>query len=287
MRWVVASIEERPLVMSFSRVIGEKLKLMTKPRVNYDQLAPTYDKRFVHDRTEGIGQALLDLAHRLNAGRILEVGCGTCHWLAQMQRVGSRRYGLDLSTGMLNQTRERTTGIGLVNGYARRLPFASGMFDLVFCVNAIHHFQDSRGFVSEAARVLRWGGVLAVVGGDPHGRRESWFGYRYFDGVYETDLTRFHTWKTVREWMLEDGFEEIEWREVERIEDPKYGRGVFDDPFLEKNSCSQLALLTEEAYRTGLERIEADLVEAEVRGETLVFETDILTAMLAGRKARE
>jgi hypothetical protein len=111
--------------------------------------------------------------------------------------------------------------------------------------------------------------------------------YRYFDGAYETDLMRFPTWKTARHWMAEDGFEELEWRKVERIVDPKYGRRVFDDPFLKKNSCSQLALLTEEAYQTGLERIEADLAEAEARGETLVFATDILTAMLAGRKARE
>ena len=260
---------------------------MTKPRVNYDQIASAYDKRFVHDRTEGIGEALLDLAQRLNASRILEVGCGTCHWLAQMHRVSGELHGLDLSTGMLNQAQERRTGLRLINGYANRLPFASGMFDLVFCVNAIHHFQDSRGFISEAARVLRWGGALAVVGNDPHGRRESWFVYRYFDGVYETDLMRFPAWRTVREWMFEDGFEGIEWREVERIVDPKYGHGVFDDPFLKKNSCSQLALLTEEAYRAGLERIEADLVEAEARGETLVFATDILTAMLTGRKARE
>lgn len=260
---------------------------MTKPQVNYDQIAPTYDKRFAHDRTEGIGQALLDLAQRLNASRILEVGCGTCHWLAQMHRLSSELYGLDLSPAMLNQAQERRAGIGLVNGYARQLPFESGMFDLVFCVNAIHHFQDSRGFVSEAARVLRRGGALAVVGSDPHGRRESWFGYHYFDGAYETDLMRFPGWKTVCEWMVEEGFEGVERREVERILDPKYGRSVLDDPFLEKNSCSQLALLTDEVYQVGLERIEADLAEAEARGETLVFATDILTVMLAGRKARE
>ncbi len=260
---------------------------MTKPRVNYDQIAPTYDKRFVHDRTEGIGKATLDLAQRLNASRILEVGCGTCHWLAQMHKVGSKLYGLDLSTGMLNQAQERRTGLRLVNGHARRLPFESKVFDLVFCVNAIHHFQHPRGFVSEAARVLRRGGALAVVGNDPHGRRESWFTYHYFDGVYETDLRRLPGWKTVRDWMVEDGFEGIEQREVERIVDPKYGRGVFDDPFLKKNACSQLALLTEEAYQAGLERIEADLVEAEARGQTLVFETDILIVMVAGRKTRK
>ena len=260
---------------------------MTQPRVNYDQIAPTYAKRFVHDRTEGIGEAILELARRLNAGRILEVGCGTCHWLAQMHRVDSKLYGLDLSTSMLNQAREQRTRMGLVNGYARQLPFESDTLDLVFCVNAIHHFHDSRGFVSEAARVLRRGGALAVVGSDPHGLRDSWFVYHYFDGAYETDLMRFPGWKTVREWMVEDGFEGVERRKVERILDPKYGRSVLDDPFLKKNSCSQLALLTDEVYQAGLERIEADLVEAEARGETLVFATDILTAMLAGCKARE
>lgn len=137
--------------------VGALENRMTKPRVNYDQIASTYDKRFVHDRTGGVGEAILDLVQRLNAVRILEVRCGTCHWLTQMHRVSSELYG--------------------------------------------------------AARVLRRGGAFAVAGSDPHGRKESWYAYHYFDGVYETDLMRFPAWRTVREWMVESGFEGIEWRE--------------------------------------------------------------------------
>jgi ubiquinone/menaquinone biosynthesis C-methylase UbiE len=133
---------------------------MTKPRVNYDQIASAYDKRFVHDRTEGIGQALLDLAHRLNAGRILEVGCGTCHWLGQMHRADGKLYGLDLSTAMLDQAREQRTRMGLVNGYARQLPSPSEATRLIwfsvstrFTISKTREdsFLKQRGFYGQAA----------------------------------------------------------------------------------------------------------------------------------------
>ena len=151
--------------------------------------------------------------------------------------------------------------------------------------NALHHFEDPRRFFREAVRVLEPGGALAVVGSDPHGRRDKWFCYDYFEVIYEADLTRFPRWETVRQWFAEEGLERVERRDVERVLDSKAGRTVLDHPFLRKESCSQLALLTEEEYRAGLKRTEADLVAAEARGETLMFETDILIGMLAGRKA--
>ena len=46
---------------------------------------------------------------------------------------------------------------------AEALPFADAMFDLVTCRIAPHHFPNINRFLAEAARVLRPGGVLAVV----------------------------------------------------------------------------------------------------------------------------
>ena len=106
-------------------------------------------------------------------------------------------------------------------------------------------------------------------------------------GACETDLMRFPARETVGAWLAEAGFRRITQQEVERILDPKYGRDVFNDPFLQRNSCSQLALLTDKGYKAGLARIEADLVKAEARGETLVFATDILMLMLTGRKTSQ
>ena len=101
-------------------------------------------------------------------------------------------------------------------------------------------------------------------------------------GTYETDLDRFPSWGTVLDWMVEAGFERIEWRLVERIEDHKVDRGVFSDPFLQKDACSQLALLSDESYAAGLRRIATALAESEAKGASITFPTDLWQAMLVG-----
>ena len=122
-----------------------------------------------------------------------------------------------------------------------------------------------------------------MAGIDPRAHRHRWYIYDYFPGTYETDLDRFPSWGAVLDWMVEAGFGQIEWRLVERIEDSKIGREIFADPFLQKDACSQLALLTDEAYAAGLRRIATALAEAESGGISITFPTDLWQAMLVGR----
>ena len=258
--------------------------MMTNLRVDYDRLAAGYDRRFRESRLTGEGQALLALASNLPARRVLEVGCGTGHWLANLAAVTPALYGLDPSPGMLAQARRRPVPLKLNRGVARQLPFKAGCCELVYCVNAIHHFQDPPAFIHAAARVLGRGGVLAVIGIDPRDRRNQWYGYHYFEGTYETDLQRFPAWPVVLAWMQAAGFSQIELRQVERVEELRQGRAVLADPFLSKSSTSQLALLSDEAYATGLQRIEAALQEAEARGETIVFPSEFSIEMMTGSK---
>ena len=253
--------------------------------VDYDQLAPTYDRRFQANGTRGTTIALLALARELGAKRILEVGCGTGRWLFDLRSAADQVYGLDLSGGMLERARSRDSGLHLIRGRASRLPFPPASFDLVYCVNAIHHFEAQRDFVSESHRLLRRGGAFAVVGMDPHGRQGSWYAYDFFAGTYETDMLRFPSWGTVLDWAAETGFEDVSWQVVERIEDPKIGWGVFDDPFLQKDACSQFALLSDEEYAAGLQRIRQALEAAELANEELVFASDIQLGMLCARAA--
>jgi ubiquinone/menaquinone biosynthesis C-methylase UbiE len=252
-------------------------------RVDYDRIAPTYDRRFAANRREATTVALLELIEGAGAERILEVGCGTGHWLAGLDALGRQVYGLDLSAGMLQQARKRRAQIHLVRGRAEHLPFPGAAFDLVYCVNAIHHFGRPRAFVAEARRLLAPGGRLAVIGTDPHGRAESWYVYRYFAGVNERDLRRFPSWGTVLDWMIEERLDDVKCRPVEQIVEHKVGREVLGDPFLQKNACSQLALLSDAAYAAGLRRIEAALRRAEASGTALVFSSEITIAMLVGR----
>jgi ubiquinone/menaquinone biosynthesis C-methylase UbiE len=252
-------------------------------RVDYDRIASSYDVRFRKDGMSGTASALLALARELDAERILEVGCGTGRWLADLRAITDQVFGLDLAAGMLTKARERENRVLLMRGRASHLPIPAASFDLVYCVNAIHHFDKQRAFVFEARRCLRPGGALAVVGMDPHGCRDQYYVYHYFEGVYETDLARFPSWGTVLDWMAAAGLERVTWEPILRIYDPKLGRAVFEDPFLLKDATSQLTLLTNEAYAAGLRRMQAAVEAAEVTGEGLLFPVDIPIGMLVGR----
>ena len=255
---------------------------MSPGQVDYDRIAPSYNLRFSSGGVQGVAGALRGLAQAQDARHILEVGCGTGHWLAGLHAPAGRLYGLDLSAGMLAQAQQRAERLRLARGRAGQLPFPDASFDLVYCVNALHHFQQQRDFVAEARRLLRPGGALAVAGMDPRFLRDRWYIYDYFEGTYETDLVRFPSWGTVLDWLLAAGFERAAWQPVEQIREHKVGRAIFADPFLQKDACSQLALLSDEAYAAGLQRMEAALAAAALEGETLTFSTDLLLAMLTG-----
>ncbi len=82
---------------------------MTTNKVNYDLVAPSYNnQRYQVRRLEGIAKALLSLTRRLKADHILEVGCGTGRWLAELQEHNYSIAGLDLSFGMLQQAQKVT-----------------------------------------------------------------------------------------------------------------------------------------------------------------------------------
>lgn len=255
-----------------------------KQRVDYDRVAPTYDRRFDKDRPRPTASALRALTRETAAGRVLEVGCGTGYWLVGLRSAADKLYGLDYSAGMLVQANVGRERLLLAQGRAGQLPFASASFDRLRCVNAIHHFDHQRASVFEAARLLRPGGSLAIVGLDPRAHRRRWYIYDYFDGTYESDLGRFPPWRTVMDWMMSAGYGGAELRRVERIEDHKQGQEALEDPFLRKNAASQLSLPSDEDYAAGLARIRAALAAAEAAGKNLLFPVDISLQMLVGWK---
>lgn len=63
------------------------------------------------------------------------------------------------------------------------------------------------------------------------------------------------------------------------------GRAILTNPFLAKSSASQFALLSDEAYARGVERIEQSIRDAESAGTELVFDADLTMFLLtAARK---
>ena len=119
-------------------------------RNDYNSISDKYDRRYEINSLKGVEQTLRGLIAETGARRVLEIGCGTGYWLKTLLPHVDQIIGLDTSIGMLRRVSDLTGTIELVCGSADYPPFAANSFDLIFVVNALHHFNDKLGFMIRA-----------------------------------------------------------------------------------------------------------------------------------------
>lgn len=243
--------------------------------LNYDSIAPRYDRRYQDNDYSGVEEALIGFVGPHLTGRVLEVGCGTGHWLRLLDESGTRVAGVDVSENMLAYARDQAPGALLIRGRAEHLPCANDTFERVFCINAFHHFQDKVGFLAEARRVLGRGGQMMSVGLDPHTGLDCWYLYEYFEPLLEIDRARYPGSSEIRQSMRALEFSNVHTREIQHLPVQLSAREAIERGRLDKDATSQLAILTDEEYRRGIDRIRADLESGEDRGESLYLRADL------------
>ena len=250
--------------------------------INYDQLAASFDTRYQHQTYPGIRAELRKLIQRQGMD-VLEVGCGTGHWLKILSDLPARYLGVDPSLAMLNKARRQAIGAALVGASAEGLPFSTNSIDLIFCVNAFHHFSDPEKFLKESASRLRRGGRLAIFGLDPHLRDIKWYVYEHFPGLKEKDLERYLPHEQIARMAAGAGFRRVYTRRVDRIQNTYLGEQVLRDPFLDRTSTSQFQLISEEAYAQGKKNIIDTIKNSEDANNPVTFVIDLPFVATLGR----
>lgn len=96
------------------------------------------------------------------AHSILEVGCGTGHFVRWLDNQGFRLIGLDISWQMLLEAKS-LSALRYLQGDAQALPFRSGSFDLVVMITTLEFLIDPPCAMTEAARVAQQGFILGVI----------------------------------------------------------------------------------------------------------------------------
>lgn len=243
--------------------------------MDYRNVADKFDRRYDGISFHGIEHALLTFLGSDSSHRVLEVGCGTGHWLAMLEGHGFQVAGMDPSMEMLQQAMTHVHSKDLKQGYAEKIPWENDTFNHLFCINAVHHFGEKPQFVSEAFRVLHPGGGLLVVGLDPHKARDRWFVYDYFDGVLIHDRQRYLSTSEIERFMQEAGFSGCQTVEAQHMAMHLPARKSIEDGLLNKTIVSQLGILPQADFDRGLQRIWKDIADAEARGERADLVVDL------------
>lgn len=99
-----------------------------------------------------------------NTWTVLDVGCGNGYSTSNIK--GKLVVGVDLSEEQMIKATKKFPNAKYVVGDIRKLPFKSGVFDLVVAINIFHHIENPKIALNEIYRVLKKGGKLISV--DPN-----------------------------------------------------------------------------------------------------------------------
>ena len=227
-------------------------------RVDYDAVASTYDLRYDRNRFDGVRDALLEFTAGSSDILAAEVGCGTGHWLAELAGRVRTRVGIEPSAAMLAKAVGASSKALLIRGRAEAIPLASSSADRLFCINAVHHFTDHQAFAREARRILKVGGRVMIVGLDPHTGSDRWWIYDFFPSALEADRQRYPSTRTIRALLEGAGFVDVSTSLAQHLPaSVPYARAV-ERGYLERASTSQLMVISDAAYASGMQRISAE-----------------------------
>ena len=87
---------------------------------------------------------------------VLDVGCGSGHFLWSMKDMSNTRYGID-------EHSYRTADHTVMQGDARDLPFEDNSMDLITMLDVLEHIPDSDTALKELHRVVKQDGVCLLT----------------------------------------------------------------------------------------------------------------------------
>ena len=136
-----------------------------------ENLAEVLELRAADPQQRGMLDAHLEDLPLSADARVLEIGCGTgavTRVLAGLPEV-AEVVGVDPSSIFIEHARREAEGVSklsFVVGDGRELPFDDSRFDAIVCHTSLCHIPEPGQVLTEARRVTRDGGAVAIFDGD-------------------------------------------------------------------------------------------------------------------------
>lgn len=158
-----------------------------------------YSRKRLSARLEGL------IPQRGDGLRLLDVGCGTGHHLAQLQQRGFEVCGVDGSEEMLKHARINLPNADLQLADVESLPFPDNCFDYIVCVEVLRYLPNPSPCVREMSRVLKPGGVCLATAAPLFNANGYWLVNRIANRVAIGELVRLKQFFSTS-WQLRRNF---------------------------------------------------------------------------------
>jgi ubiquinone/menaquinone biosynthesis C-methylase UbiE len=198
------------------------------------------------------------------ADRILEVGCGTADYLSVLSELlNARGSGFDISHRMIDCALRKNLNIDLRTGNAEEsFPYSDCEFDFVFNINLVHYIDSLENLFKESYRVLAYeGSVLTVT--DSCQEIEDRTLTLFFPETLEIDRARYPGNSAITNAMKKAGFEGIYTTKVKTTFEFK----IQHYEQYKNKAYSALRMISEEAFRNGLKRVEESMKRGTIIGK--------------------
>lgn len=139
------------------------------PSIAYGRAAPFYDDWHWQSFWRECERPIVAEAIRRHCrphfgnGTLLDVGCGTGHYLRCFGALFAASRGLDISREMLAVARRRSTEARLQVADARAIPMPDGELATLLCARMLSHLARPSAAFREFRRVLRRDGLLILT----------------------------------------------------------------------------------------------------------------------------
>jgi ubiquinone/menaquinone biosynthesis C-methylase UbiE len=157
----------RPILKNRFKPKGVEMNNKSLVKEQFGANAAAYVTSKVHAKGASLAR-LVELVKPQSQWHALDIATAAGHTALTFAPHVTHVTASDITPEMLPLAEQLAQERGITNlttklADAEDLPFAEASFDLVTCRIAPHHFPNIGQFVAEAARVLRPGGILAVV----------------------------------------------------------------------------------------------------------------------------
>ncbi|PTD94898.1 hypothetical protein C9439_00205 [archaeon SCG-AAA382B04] len=128
----------------------------------FDYLAPIYDLSLKIGNRYSATPVLKNVEFE-SGDEVLDIGGGTGYLGDLMKKEFNLEYVvLDSNKKMLSKSKQKNIDT-MILGNALNLPFKDQSFDMILCVDALHHFMEKTRALEEMKRVLKDRGKIVIL----------------------------------------------------------------------------------------------------------------------------